>query len=58
MKQGDKILVDGKEQTVYLCNKKAPCRKSKYCGKQCIYIADAKYEQKYIQLTFLKGWLN
>lgn len=48
--EGEKIIVDGKEQTVYLCDQKAPCRNSKYCGKQCIYTPDAKHEQKQLKL--------
>lgn len=43
IKEGEKIILDGKEQTVYLCDKKAPCQNSKYCGKQCIYTVDAKH---------------
>ena len=44
IKEGEKIIIDGCEQTIYLCDQKAPCRNSKSCGKQCIYTPDAKHE--------------
>ena len=35
MKDGEKIILDGKAVTVYLCDQKDKCNKSIYCGKEC-----------------------
>ena len=52
MKDGDKIILDGKVVTVYLCDRQDKCRNSKYCGKECKYTF--KKERRAQQLPLFK----
>ena len=53
MKHGEIIRLNGKEITVYECDRKADCKRSRYCGKQCKFTADKKHAVLYKQLSFL-----
>jgi hypothetical protein len=46
MTDGEKITLDGNIVTVYLCDQKADCNKSKDCGKTCKFTLDERRRQK------------
>jgi hypothetical protein len=46
LQDGEKITLDGNIVTVYLCDQKAACNKSKDCGKTCKFTLDEKHRQK------------
>ena len=54
MKHGDKIKIDGKVVTVYECDRKARCNRSRDCGKLCKFTPDIKHAVKDKQLSFLE----
>ena len=43
---GEKIILDGKVVTVYLCDQKDKCNKSKDCGTVCKFTLDERHRQK------------
>lgn len=47
----EKIILDGKERKVFVCDRKAPCRKSKHCGSICTKTLDEKHAVKAVQLS-------
>lgn len=51
MKHGEKIKLDDKVITVYECDRKATCKNSRYCGKECKFTADKKHAVLYQQLS-------
>lgn len=52
MKDGETIILDGKAVKIYLCDQKAKCNKSKYCGKQCKFTPDVMHQKKQLQINF------
>lgn len=52
MKDGEKIILNGKVATVYLCDQQDKCNKSIYCGKECKFTL--KKERQALQLTLFK----
>ena len=54
MKHGDKIKIDGKVVTVFECDRKARCNRSRDCGKLCKFTADKKHAVLHKQLSGLE----
>lgn len=52
MKDGEKITIDGKAVTVYLCDQKDKCCKSKRCGKECKFTLNEEHRE--LQLSLFK----
>ena len=50
IKDGSKILINGKFTTVYLCDRQDECNKSKYCGNECKYTTNPDHQEQ--QLMF------
>lgn len=44
MKDGEKITINGKVKTVYLCDQKDTCCNSEYCGKECKFTLNRKHK--------------
>ena len=42
----DKIMLNGKETNVYLCDRKAKCKNSMLCGNECTRTFDEKHAVK------------
>ena len=47
----DKIMLNGKETNIYLCDRKAKCNKSMLCGSECTRTCDEKHAVLYEQKT-------
>lgn len=43
MKHGDIIEICGKREKVYLCDRKAECNTSEFCGNICKFTTDFKH---------------
>lgn len=50
MKDSDKINLDGKAVTVYLCDRKDKCNKSKYCGKECRFTFKEEHREPQLSM--------
>ena len=45
MKDGETIIFNGEAVTVYLCDRKDTCNKSKSCGKECIFTLKEEHRE-------------
>lgn len=50
LKNGDKIVLDGKIVTVYQCDRKDKCNKSNYCGKECRFTINPEHQEKQLSM--------
>lgn len=48
---GKTLFIDGEATIIYLCDRKAKCRNSKYCGTACQYTMDKRHEKKFEQVS-------
>lgn len=51
VKAGMTIAIDGKEYEVFLCDRQAACKNSRYCGKECRLTIDKKHAVLYEQIN-------
>ncbi len=51
MKDSEKITLDGKSVTVYLCDQKDECSGSEYCGNKCKFTLKKEHQKQQFSLT-------